>query len=89
MCGRRVAHKAHREGEGQDRRVDVPNDGLHLDGGLLVLLLCEQASDFTLGHPVYRVVVCKKGEDEREHMEMGLSFFFSASLPFAAPLRLT
>ena len=43
--------------------MDVPNDGLHLNGGFLVLLLREQASDLALGHPLIIVYKEKGGRE--------------------------
>lgn len=57
-------------------RLDVPNDGLHLNSGLLVLLLRKQAGDLALSHPIVAKSCAKRGEGGRkhEHMEMGLLF---------------
>ena len=40
------------KGEGQDKHMYVPNDGLYLDRGFLVLLLREQTGDLALGQSV-------------------------------------
>lgn len=65
--------------------MDVPNDGLHLNGGFLVLLLREQAGDLALGHPI--IIVCKEkgGREGGGISTTDGPFLFQPSQP--SPLR--